>query len=275
MKRSTVNSRQSTVQKFRSAHCRLSTVDCRPSRGFTLLEVMVAVAILGLGLTAVLSAMFGSVKAVAHARGISVGVGLARCKMSEIEEKLRRDGYQELDQKDNGACCGEGTPGYWCEWAIDKPQFPEASSGKLDLSTDALGGVGKLAEAARGGGSAPGAPGIGTQGGLPTPGGGLSSITDALGPGAGGLASQGVGGIASMVMQMAYPGIRKLFEASSRRITVTIHWDERGRDYNFSIVQWVTKPQPPAGLDNTPDILPTGPTPAGQAPPPTPAAGGR
>ena len=65
----------------------MSTAPTPPGeeRGFTLLEVMVAVAILGLGLTAVLSAMFGSVKGVAHARGISVAVGLARCKMSEIE----------------------------------------------------------------------------------------------------------------------------------------------------------------------------------------------
>ena len=61
-------------------------------RGFTLLEVLVAVAILGLGLTAILSAQFSAVSGVAHARHMSLAVGLARCKMSEIEQQLKVEG---------------------------------------------------------------------------------------------------------------------------------------------------------------------------------------
>ena len=48
------------------------------ARGFTLLEVMVAVAILGLGLTAILSAQTGVFASSAHARNLSVATGLAR-----------------------------------------------------------------------------------------------------------------------------------------------------------------------------------------------------
>ena len=63
------------------------------ARGFTLLEVLVAVAILGLGLTTILSAQFSAVIGTAHARHMSVAVGLARCKMSELEDHLQRDGF--------------------------------------------------------------------------------------------------------------------------------------------------------------------------------------
>src|SRR5262249_13241426 len=70
----------------------------RRARGFTLLEVMVAVAILGLGLTAILSAQAGAFASAAHARHVSVATGLARCKMSEVEEHLAGpEGYPELD----------------------------------------------------------------------------------------------------------------------------------------------------------------------------------
>ncbi len=217
----------------------------RSSNGFTLLEVMVAVAILGLGLTAVLSAQFGAVKGVSHARGLSVAVGLARCKMSEVEEDLRKNGYQELDKSDSGACCGDGMPGFWCEWRIEKPQFPAANSAKLDLDTAGLGGVGKLAEGAKGGA---GTPPLNLDAGI-------GGITEALGPGVGQMAAGGIGGIASTVMTMVYPSLKKLFEASSRRVIVTVHWEERSRDYHFDVVQWVTKPQPAMGPSDTPEDL--------------------
>ena len=69
-----------------------SGVKPRQTRGFTLLEVMVATAILGLGLTAILSAQAGAFATAAHARNLSVATTLARCKMGEIEEHLYRDG---------------------------------------------------------------------------------------------------------------------------------------------------------------------------------------
>ena len=48
-KKSTAHSRQSTVGNSRSSDCRLSTVDCRLSqRGFTLLELLVVITIIGI-----------------------------------------------------------------------------------------------------------------------------------------------------------------------------------------------------------------------------------
>src|SRR5262245_10997142 len=107
----------------------------RPS-GFTLVEVMVSVAVLGLGLTAILSAQAGAFANSAHARNISVATGLLRCKMTELEEHLLHDGFSELDEVDSGPCCDEqDTPNMQCSWKIEKPQFPEPKYGDLDLGS--------------------------------------------------------------------------------------------------------------------------------------------
>jgi general secretion pathway protein I len=108
----------------------------RRSRGFTLLEVLVAVAILGLGLTAILSAQAGAFESAAHARNISVATGLLRCKMNEVEEHLYKEGFQETDETGTGPCCeGDETPNMKCTWRADRPQFPEAKFGDLNLGS--------------------------------------------------------------------------------------------------------------------------------------------
>ena len=103
--------------------------------GFTLLEVLVAVAILGLGLTAILSAQAGAFASATYARDVSVATGLLRCKMTELEEHLLREGFQETDENGAGPCCdSEETPNMKCVWRVERPVFPEAKLGDLSLS---------------------------------------------------------------------------------------------------------------------------------------------
>jgi general secretion pathway protein I len=205
-------------------------------RGFTLLEVLVAVAILGLGLTAILSAQFSAVAGATHARNISVATGLARCKMSEIEEQLRVDGFQELDVEDSGPCCeGDTAPNMSCSWAITKPTLPDANA-KLDLESELdLTALGALANGPEGGGQNPENPGQPPD---------LGQMAQQLAGGAGmeDLAAGGVGGVAQMVMGMVYPDIKTIMEASARRITLVLTWTEGSRSYDVQLVQWVTKP---------------------------------
>jgi general secretion pathway protein I len=205
------------------------------TRGFTLLEVMVAVAILGLGLTAILSAQFSAVSATAHAKNLSLSTGLARCKMSEIEDQLRVEGFPEVELAGQGPCCeGDASPNISCSWRVERPTFPDANYGELDLDSDLdTSAIGKLT----GGESAP------------TDASSIGALASSLGGGQGGigdLASGGIGGIASMVMSMVYPDLKMVFEASTRRITVVLTWTEGDRRYDVEIVQWVTQPQ--AGL---------------------------
>jgi general secretion pathway protein I len=225
------------------------------ARGFTLLEVLVAVAILGLSLTAILSAQAGAISGASHARYMSLSVGLARCKMSEIEQQLARDGFQETDVNDSGPCCeGDETPNITCSWRIEKPQFPEASA-ELDLDTDIgsgqLGALGALGK---------------SEGGdqVVMPDAGIKGVAEALaGGGTGDLASMASGGmssIASMVMSMVYPDLKTLFEAATRRATVTLTWTEGVRSYDVTLVQWIADPKqagivgslPGEGEDATP-----------------------
>lgn len=201
------------------------------TRGFTLLEVLVAVAILGLGLTSILSVQFSAVTSTAHARHMGVAMGLARCKMSEIEEQLRVEGFTEIGFEDRGLCCeGDATPNISCAWVVERPTFPEASYGQLDLDTDLEGtALGKLTDAAGNDGASSD----------------VSSLASSLSSGeAGDLAAAGVGGIASMVMSMVYPDLKALFEASTRKVTVVLTWTEGNRQYDIELTQWVTQPQP-------------------------------
>ncbi len=210
------------------------------ARGFTLLEVLVAVAILGLGLTAILSAQFSAVSGTAHARHMSVATGLARCKMTEIEQELTHDGFPEVDLQGAGACCeGDQTPNISCSWIVTRPTLPDADYGKLDLDTDLeSSALGKLA------GNGEGADSIGS--------GDIGSIANDLAGGQGDIAaavSGGVGGIAGMVMSIVYPDLKNLFEASTRKITLVLTWTEGHRQYDIELVQWVTQPQPGMSVD--------------------------
>jgi general secretion pathway protein I len=209
----------------------------RTSRGFTLLEVMVAVAILGLGLTAILSAQTGAFAASAHARNISIATGLARCKMSELEESLLRDGFQELDVNETGPCCdGEDSGNIRCSWQVAKPEMPPPKLGELDLDTGLdTSTPSSIPTSAEDVGSAlaAGDGGIGALAGL------------VAGPAAAGgeSAAGGVAGYASMAMDIVYPDIKAMFEQSTRRVTVTVSWTEGSREHSFNVVQWVAFPQ--------------------------------
>jgi general secretion pathway protein I len=222
------------------------------ARAFTLLEVMVAVAILGLGLTAILSAQAGAFASANHGRNISVSVGLLRCKMTEIEELLSKPpGFSELDVSESGICCeGDDTPNMKCAWKIEKPQLPEAKFGELNLDS-LIGGSSGTA----GGPGLGGAIGLltgGSPGSAPPidPGSGVGDISKTLAaanagdPSAlAGAASGGIGGIASMVMSLVYPSLKLIFEASTRRVTVTLTWREGPKSYSTSLVQWIASPQ--------------------------------
>ena len=245
------------------------------ARGFTLLEVLVAVSILGLGLTAILSAQAGAFSSASHARAISVATGLLRCKMSEVEEHLYKDGFQETDETGSGPCCdGDENPNMRCTWRVDRPTFPEANFGDLNLGggLDHAGGASGGTPNPLGGalgllsGASPGA----------SPLSGASSMTDVAktladanavaasgansaaassmsSSGSGASASggdPGMGGLASMAMSFVYPNLKILFEASTRRITTTLTFRQGKKDYSIDVVEWFCVPQKGLAVDD-------------------------
>lgn len=218
-------------------------------RGFTLLEVLVAIAILGLGLSVILSSQVGLFSSAARTEKLSQVTGLARCKMGEVEIKLDKDGYPIADEDDEGPCCADGDEGldrYTCSWKIQRVELPDPSNlaqdGDGGVSGDQgdLGPLGALAGLQQSGGASLG-PDAGFSGLMNLMGG------SSTGAGAGG-AGAGMQGMASMVMGLVYPDLKPMLEASIRKVTVTVHWKEGKNDRDFEVTQYVTNPQQ-GGLD--------------------------
>jgi general secretion pathway protein I len=194
-------------------------------RGFTLLEVLVAVSILGLGLTVILSSQASLLATSNKAEKLSLAVSLLRCRMSETELELIRKGYPLVDESHEGDCCmdGESDNGFSCSWKIERVKLPEASLGsELDGGgAEGLGAIDQLTELTADGGPA------------------AAAELGALGSDMGGLAAA----IGPMAMGMVYPQLKPMLEASIRKVTVTISWKEGKLDRKLDLVQFVTDPQ--------------------------------
>lgn len=223
-------------------------------RGFTLLEVMVAIAILGLGLTTILSSQVGLFANTTHAGQLSIATGLVRCKMSEIEVELLKEGYQLIDQSDEGQCCEDSEQSdFTCHWKIEKVELPMPPEGDVFAGMDGE-------EGAEGAEGMPGPLGAlaaieQSEGAILGGEADLGSISDLMSgsgmpSGMAGMAMGGVGSMAPMVMGIVYPELKAMLEASIRRVSVEVTWKEGSQDRKLEVVQFVTNPTQ-GGIDPT------------------------
>jgi type II secretion system protein I len=93
--------------------------------GFTLLEVLVAVAILALSLTSLLGSQIESMQATRYARQISAAAFLAEYQLIEIEWEQRQDGWQTNDVSFKGDFGDQGWPDIDYECLVDYIELPE------------------------------------------------------------------------------------------------------------------------------------------------------
>ena len=77
-------------------------------KGFTLLEVMVALSILAVTLVAISGINANSFESSNYARAITVATMLARGKMIDIEMQVQKDGFSESDKDYKGDFSEEG-----------------------------------------------------------------------------------------------------------------------------------------------------------------------
>lgn len=221
---------------------------CRPrQQGFTLLEVLVAMAILGLGLTSILSAQAGLFASSLRSERVTLASNLARCKLSELEVDLLRLGYQLTEQKGEGACCvNENESTYSCTWKVEPVVLPEMN---LNLTGQDAGAsapdAGFLTAFNPGDTSGiSSANPLGPLGAmLPGAQSGQSSLLS-------GSSGAGMGGLAAMALTIVYPTLKPMLEASIRRITVSVKWSEGSSQRSFDIAEYVTNPMqglPPVG----------------------------
>ena len=97
---------------------------------------MVSVAILGLTLTVILSAQGGLAASNKSANNMGIATSLGRCKMTELEEKLLRLGYPEVDdlQTDVSCCDDRDNPPFTCDTRVETKSVPPSGIACCPLS---------------------------------------------------------------------------------------------------------------------------------------------
>jgi general secretion pathway protein I len=82
----------------------------RAGGGFTLLEVMVALAILATSLLALSDVVAGALRNEVRARNLELATLLARGKMAEVEDHYEWKGFKTSDESEEGTFEEEGHP---------------------------------------------------------------------------------------------------------------------------------------------------------------------
>jgi general secretion pathway protein I len=204
----------------------------RSLSAFTLLEVMVAVGILGVALTALFSSEAGAIKMAHSSRKMGLGVELARCKMGEIEEKIAKEGLPAVFASESDECCEEAEiEGFTCDWEINRIVLPETmfegeegEEGEA-FDSDSEDSTGILEAAASDPMSL------------------LSGESGAL-----------MGELAATAMSMVYPILKPSIEEQIRSVVVTVRWHEGGRERSFNVSQYLVAEQPPPEDPNNPTL---------------------
>ena len=225
-------------------------------RGFTLLEVMVAVTILGLGLTMILSSQVGLFASTQRVQNETVATSLLRCKMSEVEIFLLQKGFPLIEQNDSGDCCeDEDIPGFSCSWKIETIELPQPAlvSENKDpkaAAKDAAKDVGKTGaandplSALTSGGALAGAGALGALSALEDPSKAkTASSPEELALNLGQASPAGPAGMATVAMGLVYPALKPMMEASIRKVTVQVLWKEGQKEKDFTVVQYITDPR--------------------------------
>ena len=195
-------------------------------RGFTLLEVMIAVAILGLSLTAIFSSEVGAANVAARARRQNIAATLARCKMGEIEQVIAIEGLPAIEKKDTDACC-EHAPveGFECDWLIERIILPELGAtgdeeGDEDVDESLTRRANETLDEVQ-----------------------AAETTQQV------LAGES-GNLAMLALELGFPILKPFLEEQVRRATVTVRWKEGPKERGFDVIQYLVSEQP-APVDET------------------------
>ena len=186
----------------------------RGTGGFTLVEVMLALAILGMALVMLMRSAASSLFATSQAQMLGVVTDLARGKMYDLEEQLAKDGFNTADQKMNGDFSEEGWATVEWEAIVEEAELPNLETVKeVGQGASADGGKGI---AARTGAKAP-------------PGSGTGSGSDAANSTTG-------------FIEQFYSIISDLLKVSLRKVTLIVTWKVVGHDRDMKVIMYVTDP---------------------------------
>jgi general secretion pathway protein I len=158
-------------------------------RAFSLLEVMVALAILGVGLVSLLQVQSRSAQLAIEAREMTVATMLARSKLYDCQHDLLKKGFSIGDYDEEGNFDDDGYPKFFWECHAYAPEMPTG---------DGVGDMGSMASMF-----------------------GAGAAANAAGAAAPPGAEIGMGMLAPVIQQMA-----SVMKDSIRELVVIVRWGE-------------------------------------------------
>lgn len=167
-------------------------------RGFTLLEVMVALAILATSLLALSDVVAGALRNEVRARNLQVATLLARGKMAEVEDHYEWKGFASGDESEEGAFDEEGHPEI--RWRLEVTAPASSLDGDQIVRAITGGGLREL---------------------LPPP-----DQAPHLAP----FQAQIAGAFEAMVIQLG-----ESVKRGMRDVRLTVSWPENGREESFVV----------------------------------------
>ncbi|MBX7098807.1 MAG: prepilin-type N-terminal cleavage/methylation domain-containing protein [Myxococcaceae bacterium] len=233
------------------------------ARGFTLLEALVALGILGVSLLAIFDISSQAVYSHVYAKKLTVATLLARSKMTDLEQELYDKGFSLDDDEQAGDFSDDGWPSYKWRAKIIAPKTQ-------GLSPDVL--IGALFNLPMGGGGKDGAPDLsglgalfgGSAGKAPP---GLAGALGGSGGGSGGGILSALGPAAGLA-QGQFQQLVDTLTKSVREVHLTVTWKEGKLTESFDLVTHVVSMGPGsdrnggvaqgAGVAGAPGSAPTG-----------------
>jgi general secretion pathway protein I len=180
-------------------------------RGFSLIEVMIAITILAAALTWIVVGMARNIQAENHAKLMSTASFLARYKMNDVEDDLYTKGFSDFEKDQVGTFEERGFERFAWKVVIDKVEMPSSDQvqtmmGKANDAKNAIAGTDPAQQQQQG--------------------------TDSQSP-----IGQGMAAMSSL-----YPVIKQVLEDGIRRMTVQVLWYEGHQQFDVSVVAYYTDP---------------------------------
>ncbi|MGC4113960.1 MAG: prepilin-type N-terminal cleavage/methylation domain-containing protein [Myxococcales bacterium] len=204
---------------------------CR--RGFTLLEVMIALAILAVSLVAIAGINASAIDMHAYSKRLTVATLLARSKMSDLETKLMSEDLPADDSAEEGTFEEDGYPEYKWHAEIIRPKTENITPAQL-LSMAGLDESGDPSKSSSGS--------SGSGGLLSSVLGGGANLPSGLSQGQGTMmaaAASGGAGLLGSAMTGQLQTMIDLLGKSVREVHLTVSWQTGKVVDKFTVVTHV------------------------------------
>jgi prepilin-type N-terminal cleavage/methylation domain-containing protein len=225
-------------------------MSARRQKGFTLVEVMISLGILAMGLAVLIKSTASNIASTEGAQMDGTATALARGEMYELEEKLQKEGFQDMDEHKEGDFSAEGWPSITWSYDIQVVQLPELGA----IQTTATKAMEQKQSGSGSGSMAPTGPAPNAMTGNPndlsgvfgnSTLGGMLSMFGGMGGMGGGMGGSGMTGADKMgaqFIQSQYELVKQVLKASIRRVTLTVKWTVINDPRSMVVIEYVTDP---------------------------------